>query len=399
MATSRTRTRSLPGQVGSKTSKTGNNPPTVSYNAYSHDLYQETSDTVGAWDSVNSFSSEGYKWSRTPMSGKNTSGFTTVEYDGFIPAGVATAPPSHLSVAAPPSDSVSVTQAVSRTHPGRPSVSVPVFVAELRDLPRAVKQFGDLLDNFKQWRANPYRRREYLESLQSLRDIGGYYLGIEFGWRPLISDLKKMLEFTEAVDRRINEMRNLQRKGGLRRRYTVHDVSSSDSATVVMNGSQPTTNARRHRSTRRRKWVTIRWVSTELPKYVPRDAERDRIRKILLAMDGSSSTNMSNLWNALPWTWLVDWFANVGDYLRAHSNNVPTQPTKIAIMTSIETEGSFTVTNAQWTSGGGATFSRWGRYRSPGTLSPLPTVSLPFLSGRQLSILGALAATRARYGS
>lgn len=399
MAYSRIREREVPGQVGSKTTQVGSNPPTIVYNSESPDLYQETADTVGAWDSVNTFSSEGFKWNRTPLSGASKVGFTSIKYDGFIPAGVATVPPSHLSVAAPPNDAVSVTQAVSRTHPGRPSVSVPVFLAELRDLPRAVKQFGDLLDNFKQWRANPYRRREYLESLQSLRDAGGYYLGIEFGWRPLISDLKKMLEFSEAVDRRIQELRNLQRKGGMRRRYTVHDVSGSSSSVVALNGSQPSISARRQISTRRKKWVTIRWVPTEPPPYVPRDAERRRISQILSGFDGSASTNLSSLWNALPWTWLIDWYANVGDYLRAHSNNVPTQPTKIAIMTSIETEGSYSVIDGQWTTGGGATFQRWGRYRAPGVLSPLPTVTLPFLSGRQLSILGALAATRARYGS
>lgn len=103
----------------------------------------------------------------------------------------------------------------------------------------------------------------------------------------------------------------------------------------------------------------------------------------------------SSAWEAIPWTWLIDWFANVGEFIQAHNNTVPAAPDGISIMLTRNTTKTFTRTGgATWLSGGGATVSHITKERNKG--SATLAASLPFLTGRQASILGSLAVTRSK---
>jgi len=387
--------------------KTGSNPPTYSYNADHLLSNKTTADTVGAWNSVNPFLSEGFEWDTLPrISGKNVAGSTTREWFNYIPQGLYVVP-NHLSTPTPPTDGQASITAAARSHPGRPRVSIPLYIAELRDLPRAVRMFGNLLDDFRAVRSNPngHVARRRREELAAIRDASGYYLGIEFGFRPLLSDLRRLLHFQDEVAKTARDLDRLYSRGGLRRRRTVFSHTSSDGTNVSIQSGNVVISAHRQVVTTARKWVTMRWRPTDvepLRTMVGQRSMRSRAqfaRALALGQDGSLDTMLSTTWNALPWTWLADWFGNVGDYLQAHSNSVPCSPTMIAVMYSRETKASYSIRNISrpGVSCGGASGVRWSRGRVPGVLSPLPTIGIPFLSGRQMSILGALAATRHRF--
>jgi hypothetical protein len=89
-----------------------------------------------------------------------------------------------------PSDNLLLSEALARTNPNRVDTNVPVFFAELRELPRMLKDWGD--DVLKLY------SRAFLKSgalTQVPRHVARKTLEWEFGVKPLISDLVGMLNF------------------------------------------------------------------------------------------------------------------------------------------------------------------------------------------------------------
>ena len=120
-------------------------------------------------------------------------------------------------------------------------------------------------------------------------------------------------------------------------------------------------------------------------------------------MLGLNAANVTlNIWNALPWSWLIDYFANVSDYLGANQIGRSAVASRACIMTHRRINYTH-----------GAVIGKPGKLSGQLTLSPgsvlseqktrtivsppvLPTIQIPALSGHQLSILGSLAVLRRR---
>jgi hypothetical protein len=291
--------------------------------------------------------------------------YELVNYVPLTTVGVA-----HLPITFP-SMADDFTKLHARTNPNRATVMGTVSIAELRDLPRMVKLAGDSI----------------------LKNSAGGYLSWTFGWAPLISDVRSLLDFNGAVDRKVNELKRLYSKGGLRRKMKLQESRAASGSNI--SGGYPgvggdwTVNMKVQ--THKRRWGTIRWKPTSLP---PNNNAAMRRKAIQLAfgLDFSAST----IWNLLPWTWMIDWFSNVGDYLEANKNTVPVIAGSSCIMEKTETRKVSVLSpnsDAAWktgTSSGQAT--RVSMTRTLG--SPSITASVPFLTNRQWSILGALAITR-----
>jgi hypothetical protein len=112
---------------------------------------------------------------------------------------------------------------------------------------------------------------------------------------------------------------------------------------------------------------------------------------------GFNTIDAASLWNAMPWSWLFDWFGSVGDFLDAHRNGVPCEATEVCVMTNVEIRGN----NIEYLSNpwGAKVVPYWKpihvrKNRDVASGLTAPSFHLPFLSGKQLSILSALAITR-----
>jgi hypothetical protein len=307
-------------------------------------------------------------------------------------------PPNDLSITGIPSDNSSVTTAAARSNPGRIQMHLPVAIAELRDIPHMIKQGGDLLRRFLSSNRSAAAVSSYLGGLASARDGAGIYLGYQFGIRPIISDVQKMLQFTQLVDRRVNELERLYSNGGLRRRVNVFTGTDSSSAIDNINTDLAVViQARKTLTTTVKKWATLHWKPTALPTIVHGEALRRRAWSLVTGTSGDGHQIITEAWEALPWSWFIDWFDNVGNFLQAHSNAVPTAMDRCSIMYNTETI-------CQWSrlpgndviTGGNASFTRSRKNRISGSLSPLPVADIPFLNGGQLSILSALSVARFR---
>lgn len=272
------------------------------------------------------------------------------------------------SASFPKSDATYATELIARTSPNRYDVDNLQNLVDLKDLPKLVKFAGDTL----------------------IQKGASAYLAYQFGWKPLISDLSKMLDFQSRANKRAKEIHALYERGGLHRKRDLDKVTSESTTTFsdIFVGSQGRLDWKVADFLQGRKWGSVRWIPTTLP---PRDETAIHAQAMRLVFGAELSP--SAVWNAIPWTWLVDWFSNVGDYLVAYNNIVPCTHSTPCIMTHLVTKRSYIRTDSHGeVSGGGgyATFETKTRSLVPATL----TAGIPFLSGYQMSILGALSILR-----
>lgn len=285
---------------------------------------------------------------------------------------------NHLSVDLPP---WGATELMKRTNPSRPEVMLPVSIVELRELPALVRHLG------RQLRPNG-RPRNVPRSLAEAN------LTWQFGWAPLIGDVNKLIQFSDITDSRVKELKKLTTSTGLRRRVKLgQGVTSQKTPSVTIQSVGTTYTAQVEKITSYLQWGTIRWKSDNL--LGASDAKlKSLARRAVLGLGTDMSSIASNLWELIPWSWLIDYYANVGDYLQAHNNTVPSYPTGICVMTTMNTTTIFKPNSHSWLSGGDATISYITKDRD--IRSAALAAGIPFLSGRQMSILGSLAVVRSK---
>nr|UJQ85407.1 MAG: hypothetical protein 1 [Leviviridae sp.] len=219
----------------------------------------------------------------------------------------------------------------------------------------------------------------------------GANLAYQFGWKPLVSDLKSLLSTADLIEKRARELKRFYDRG---LRYTQDLYSSSDM--IMINDwitAQPYIRYKGNitRTTTRKVWGHIRWKPTTLPPRT--DAE---YRKLAWkAINGFSTSSLpASAWELIPWSWLIDYFSSVGDFLQAHRNTVPAVIDRCVIMEhakTVTTFDNFSGIHSSFTvepmNGARVTFETKTR------ASAMPGISayLPLLSNRQISILGSLA--------
>jgi hypothetical protein len=286
------------------------------------------------------------------------------------------------------SESADAVTLLARTNPGRPVINIFNFLYELKDLPGMLRDIG----HFKLG----------LKAVRTPRDVANHYLSLQMGWKPLFSDLRRMLDFSASVDRKVGELNRLYSKGGLKRRLQLGSYTNVDQRNNVgiASGTGDLVLSNQTTFTTAQRWGTVRWLPTSMPRVQPGSKEfRKYARALALGDTGGpmGPLRMQTLWNAIPWTWLTDWFGNVGEFMQAYDNSVPSVASDVCIMTRTTSVHTWKRANdglQQFYRGGDgvATFQTLRRACPSGSLQ----ATLPFLTARQLSILGGLAIQRIR---
>lgn len=197
------------------------------------------------------------------------------------------------------------TTAIARSLPSNPTVDLATAIGELRaeGLPSIVGT-GLLRDKSR-----------------FLKGSGSEYLNVEFGWKPLVSDLKK---FAHAV-RDHHEIIAGYRAGSnskIRRRYQYPPSYTQ----AVLSGGAPMRPAKPSMvgtGTTYETKETRSWFSGAFRYYVPiHDDLFSRLERYnayagkLLGLKLSPEV----VWNLSPWSWAVDWFSDTGDIITNISN-------------------------------------------------------------------------------
>jgi len=152
-----------------------------------------------------------------------------------------------------------------------------------------------------------------------------------FGWASTFSDISKMLDFTSQFEKRKKELNAIyDRKGGLKRQRVVAETLLHSESIVAANSWVCGVQVKRLNLTSARQWAALSWVPLfGALAQKPSDAE--------IASKAKSSihgwrANPKLVWDALPWSWLADYFANTGDLLEATSNSFEYKPDNCCTM-------------------------------------------------------------------
>lgn len=334
-----------------------------------------------------------YFWSLNGTSkGSGSGGFLSWNYNGYSMGGTA----AHVSpTTTEPTDNTSLSTMLARTNPSRPLVSLPVFLFELRDIPDLLKSFANDAMYLEGYFSSP--------TIQKLiRDAPRWYaknnLEWQFGVLPFFSDMLKVLQFQKSMDRKIRMLRNLQ-KGGSAGGYAVvwENTAVSPPFTGFVSPLYQEENTYSFTvETTYRKWGTCTWIpTTPLPPMTDNDLWW-RAFQLTTGLDFS----LSNVYSAMPWSWLIDWFTNVGDVIDANRNTVPVKHDGSCVMLHVRTRFKTFVQ----TGGSGQIGLSVNRgplrdtklRRVMGNVAPIPEYNLSLLNDKQLSLLGSLAVTKSR---
>jgi hypothetical protein len=108
------------------------------------------------------------------------------------------------------------------------------------------------------------------------------------------------------------------------------------------------------------------------------------------AVSGLSVEGMAaGAWEVLPWSWLIDWFTNIGDFMLQNSNTIPASLAECCIMRKTVTVNRHIPFNLPaGVSGGEGVQTLTNLSRIVGVA--FPQAHLPFISAGRLSILGSL---------
>jgi hypothetical protein len=319
----------------------------------------------------------GYK----PMSGTVVSGSYSMSCQDFIPTAFSISSLSDCAaVASVPSAGGSMLDLHVRTNPSRPGKIVPLtLIQDLLDIPKMLREAGRLY----------YRPTKLLNP----REIANKYLVTEFGWLPLIEDLRNLLEVGSSIDQRFKELNRLYSGKGLRRRVRLGNWSFCETSRVAGTYYGPNVvYSNVSTSTLVERWGTIRWKPSWCAPHNPSDADMFATAK-RLAWGLTPEALYKGAWDILPWTWIIQWFTNVGSLALQFSNTVPATPSSACIMTEMTTMKWIALaTPLSGITGGSGLQTRVTKSRYVGSSSL--TAHLPILDGWRLSILAALFVQR-----
>jgi len=167
---------------------------------------------------------------------------------------------------------------------------------------------------------------------QTVRDVarqsGGEYLNVEFGWKPLVSDVtdlaKGVIRLDDLVTQYIRDAGKV-----VRRRYNFPPVQTKESSIVKSNCSPVSVSQSNDFSVfdfstlnkgvvwRDRETSIRRWFSGAFTYHLPSDTGDWQSTYVAVArkvLGGDLTPDV--LWQITPWSWAIDWFVNVGDFVK-----------------------------------------------------------------------------------
>jgi hypothetical protein len=201
--------------------------------------------------------------------------------------------------------------AIARLSPLNPGASLAQALAEL------------LIDGLPSLPLNLLRRHREFNSL------GKEYLNVQFGWVPFLNDLRRLYDTWNSVNSRLAQIIRDNGKG-IRRRATLYRNSNTVVSTVGGEGSynigfplsynytDPTAGTGVSKKTVVESEKI--WFSGRFRYYIPDVTDDQWTKDAKSALFGLNPTP-ALLWELMPYSWLIDWFSNVGDVINNLSSN------------------------------------------------------------------------------
>jgi hypothetical protein len=199
------------------------------------------------------------------------------------------------------------TSALASINPDNAKFDAPLFLFELRELPAALRAIGISLGKRKP---------------SGSRNPGDAYLAWQFGWGPLLSDIRSLINFASQTQAKIDRL-----KQGAEDKRIEGKLPGKRLTWKSGWNSKFYTTYRKSYELDERNWFTTRYTFD--PNILP-DVDGGGLPSALRALgfQGSAST----IWNMIPWSWLIDYCFTIGNFLEATQGNIPFTASQMFVM-------------------------------------------------------------------
>lgn len=199
---------------------------------------------------------------------------------------------------------------LSNSNPFRYTISVPVMILELMEAASLLKLAAN---NF-------------------FSLLGSAHLNLTFGWEATIGDIRTLASITKSIENRIKEFNDIVEKGGSRRRVylTSSGETTPEYTQSIYSSGMGEWSGKVVTSYKTKVWGSVRWVPNRAnPIDFSQLSDFNEAMKVVLDL---RVPDASTIWEAIPFSWLVDYFANIGDTLQAIEDTDKVLPTDVCIM-------------------------------------------------------------------
>lgn len=229
---------------------------------------------------------------------------------------------------------------LARVQPNSRSYDITYQLAELRDLPRTLRgtleswvsferfvgsaNWRKLRDSPRSWENRRLLREfsdglgqftgfRYDEGIGLAEAAGQAYLTFKFGWESMYRGIRDMLPRPGDVTKQVNDLIasiGRDRTYRTKRKWIDNEVSIPTLTTSLLKDedlldSTVRKSGQRHCELRLMANFTIKFPQLDVPK----------LRQELVDRQLGPWPLPSTIYNLIPWTWVVDWFGGLGDYV------------------------------------------------------------------------------------
>lgn len=190
-------------------------------------------------------------------------------------------------------------------------------VVELRDLPRSISQLAETARHLREFET--LFRNAPLEKLREiatrggelLKDVPKEYVSYCFGWRQLYSDIKGLLVKPEHISKQINLL--IKRSGKPTTYRTTRKLTGGAEGvpgfTYENNGYEYEVKLR---TSLVREIQLDMVVNTSFEFPITNDV---KFKSDMFYSKLGAVPRATDIYNLVPWSWLVDWFTGLGNYI------------------------------------------------------------------------------------
>lgn len=270
-------------------------------------------DTDTGWGHENDLSSSSISVTGGTISGSYRAGASryTHIYDSFV-CGVGSTIPTFPALGMSGSIKALVPE-VAKSHPGSPPMSIPNFLYELKDLPKMLMHAGEKAKILED-AANAKSKKDVLKHLYSDKAIAKDWLNYNFGWAPFVSDVKDLGGIATWLDRRL---RALNGKRSIRTSGELGELIGKAQNRYSYGAGYLSYKVQRDFYHSQKEWWVAHWRVNQLTLAAIMDSPS------ALALNAAGAADLpSVIWNAMPWSWLTDWVADVGSLMETYSNQL-----------------------------------------------------------------------------